>query len=119
MSWGDDRIDCFMRMENGSLQLFGGAHWKDRTLHRIERVERRGGHRFDFPVGDFETRRVNFTFRYVPEEHIVPYAQLSERAREDVAGYIRTLAQSSVFYARELASLADQINPLSGPGTLE
>lgn len=89
-------------LRDGSLQLFGGDRWKERALHRVTRVERSGRHRFEFAVSDFQTRRVNFTFRYVPEEHIVPYAQLSEGARKDVEGYVRTLAESSPFFAEQL-----------------
>ena len=90
-------------LENGSLQIFGGARWKELTLHRVERVERSAGHRFVFPLSDFETRRVNFTFRYVPEEHIVSYACLSEAARQDVERYVRTLSGRSAFFREELA----------------
>lgn len=90
-------------LEDGSLQIFGGERWKDRALHRVTSVKRSGAHRFDFNVSDFQTRRVNLTFRYVPEEHIVPYAELSDAARQDVAGYLRTLAQTSTFFRQELA----------------
>lgn len=88
-------------LDNGSLQVFGGERWKRRTFHRVQRVDRRAGIRFDLPVSDFETRRINFTFRYVPVEHIVPFAKLSAEARKDVEGYVATLAESSPFFARE------------------
>ena len=88
---------------DGALQLFGGEYWKERTLHCVTRVERSGGHRFQFPLSDFQTRRVNFTFRYVPEEHIVAYPDLSAQARADVREYLETLAHRSPFYAEALA----------------
>ena len=90
-------------LEDGSLQLFGGEPWKKRALHRVLRVERRGGFAFEVRVADFVTRRVNFTFRYVPEEHIVPFAALGEPAKSDVRAYVEELAKSSAFFARALS----------------
>lgn len=89
-------------LDDGGLQLFGGDKWKRRTFHRVQRVDDRDGHSFTFPVADFETRRVNFTFRYVPDEHVVPFAKLSAQAQQDVRGYMETLAKRSPFFAREL-----------------
>ena len=43
------------------------------------------------------------TLRYVPDEHVVPFAQLSPAARADVADYVSTLALASSFFAGELA----------------
>lgn len=87
-------------LEDCSLQIFGGELWKRRTFHRVQRVDRREGHCFELPVPDFETRRLNLTFRYVPDEDVVPYSALEPRARQDVAGYVQTLAESSPFFAR-------------------
>jgi alkylated DNA repair dioxygenase AlkB len=89
-------------LADGSLQLFGGDAWKKRALHRVLRVEKKGGFRFDVRVADFETRRVNFTFRYVPPEHIVPFAKLAPAARDEVRGYVAELARGSEFFARQL-----------------
>ena len=50
----------------------------------------------------FETRRVNFTFRYVPDEHVVPFKDLASDAREDVRRYVEELAAHSPFWKREL-----------------
>ena len=54
-------------------------------------------------IDGFRTRRVNFTLRYVPDEHVVPFARLSPAARSDVGEYVRTLAATSPFFAAELA----------------
>jgi len=91
-------------LDHGSLQIFGGEKWKRRTFHRVQRVDTRDGAMFPLDVTDFETRRVNFTLRYVPREHVVRYAELSERAAADVRGYIETLARGSPFFAAELAA---------------
>jgi len=55
-------------------------------------------------VPGFETRRVNFTFRWVPDEHIAPFAKLAAAAQRDVRGYVAELARGSAFFARELAA---------------
>ncbi len=76
-------------LEDGSLQLFGGSLYKDRVLHRVQRVARNP--ELDLPprIAGFRTRRINFTFRFVPDEHVVPFARLPEPARTYVAGYVR------------------------------
>jgi alkylated DNA repair dioxygenase AlkB len=93
-------------LDDGSLQVFGGARWKERTFHRVLRVDTRGG--FDLPpaMPDFRTRRVNFTFRYVPDEHVVAFRDLAPEAREDVRGYVETLAATSPFFRAELAPVS-------------
>lgn len=89
-------------LDDGSLQIFGGEQWKNRTFHRVQRVDTKAGHRFDIHVPDFQTRRINFTFRYVPDEHVQPYKSLSEPAKRDVEGYMRELARHSPFFAAAL-----------------
>jgi DNA oxidative demethylase len=91
-------------LEDRSLQIFGGPYWKDDLLHRVQRVDDK--HDLNLPpaIDGFRTRRVNFTFRYVPDEHVVPYAQLPGRARDDVRGYVTTLAAMSPFWAGALAA---------------
>ncbi len=92
--WLDDR----------SLQIFGGPLLKDRALHRVQRVDHKQRITLPPPIEGFETRRVNFTFRYVPERHIVPFAALAPSARRDVRGYVEQLAASSAFFRRALAA---------------
>jgi alkylated DNA repair dioxygenase AlkB len=90
-------------LDDGSLQIFGGARFKRELFHRVQRVDRRAGTRFDLPnVEDFETRRINFTFRYVPDEHVIPFADLPPEPREDVREYVERLAGRSEFFRREL-----------------
>jgi DNA oxidative demethylase len=91
-------------LDDGALQIFGGDQWKRQTFHRVQRVDKKEGHRFELQVPDFETRRVNFTFRFVPEAHVVRFAQLPPEAQRDVEGYVRTLAEGSPFFAGELAA---------------
>ena len=91
-------------LEDRSLQLFGGPLWKDDLLHRVQRVDDKL--HLDLPpaIEGFRTRRVNFTFRYVPDEHVVPFAALPPEARDDVRDYVATLAAGSPFFAQALAS---------------
>ncbi|MBK7072809.1 MAG: alpha-ketoglutarate-dependent dioxygenase AlkB [Myxococcales bacterium] len=92
-------------LDDGGLQAFGGRRWKDELLHRVQRVDHRRG--LDLPprIDGFRTRRVNFTFRFVPPEHVVPLARLGPVALADVRGYVETLAQTSPFFAAALATI--------------
>ena len=71
----------------------------------MQRVDHRRG--LDLPprIDGFRTRRVNFTFRFVPPEHVVPLARLGPVALADVRGYVETLAQTSPFFAAALATI--------------
>ncbi len=91
-------------LEDGSLQVFGGPRWKDELLHRVQRVDDKADLSLPPAIVGFRTRRVNFTFRYVPDEHVGRFAQLPVAARDDVRDYVATLAQHSSFFAAELAS---------------
>ncbi len=97
-----DAVQLQMWLEDSSLQLFAGDAWKRHVFHRVQRVERKGGARLGPPVEGFETRRVNFTFRHVPDEHVVRFRDLNPRAREDVRGYVEELARHSAWFAAEL-----------------
>ena len=85
-------------LDDGSLLIFAGERHKEQLFHRVQRVDRKAT---ALPPGldDFVTRRVNFTFRYVPEEHIQPLSSLSEASRADVAGYVDRLAERSAWWA--------------------
>lgn len=89
-------------LDDGSLQIFGGNRWKSQLFHRVQRVDTKSGHRFALHVNGFETRRLNFTFRYVPDEHVIPYAQLPAPSREDTQEYMAELAKYSPYFAEEL-----------------
>jgi len=91
-------------LDDNSLQIFGGPRWKDDLLHRVQRVDDKK--KLDLPpkLAGFRTRRVNFTFRYVPDEHVTPFAQLPAEARDDVRDYVSELAAHSPLFAKALAS---------------
>lgn len=110
--WLDDR----------SLQVFGGTLFKERTLHRVQRVDRRSGRELPPAIDGFRTRRVNFTFRYVPDADVVSFAELSPAARDDVREYVECLAETSSFFRRALRAEPSARSPddgrVSGSGAL-
>lgn len=86
-------------LDDGCLQVFGGPLKK--LFHRVQRVDHKAGIRLPPAIDRFETRRVNLTFRYVPEPHVVRFRDLGPDARHDVAGYVDRLAEHSEFWRRE------------------
>ncbi len=89
-------------LDDGSLQIFAGPRWKDRLLHRIQRVDDKRGLALPPALDGFRTRRVNFTFRHVPPVHVTPFARLAPRARDDVRDYVAQLAAGSPFWRAAL-----------------
>ncbi|NBT58514.1 alpha-ketoglutarate-dependent dioxygenase AlkB [bacterium] len=92
-------------LENGALQIFGGERYKSHLFHRVQRVEKKTGIQFPIKVENFKTRRINFTFRYVPEEHILPLKEFPSELLEDLLPYVRELAQHSPFFASEIKNI--------------
>ncbi len=91
-------------LDDCSLQIFGTDKFKKHLFHRVQRVDKKEGCHFPLnEIENFETRRINFTFRYVPDEHITPFRRLSEAAKEDVQHYMQQLATKSDFFNKELA----------------
>jgi DNA oxidative demethylase len=95
---GNDNEIFSQWLEDSSLQIFGGDKWKQRAFHRVQRVEDKRKENLAPQITGFQTRRINFTFRYVPEVHIKDLAQFPSELQQDVLPYIETLAQSSVFF---------------------
>lgn len=88
-------------LEDRSLQIFGGDKFKKQLFHRVQRVEDKGVVFSDLQTTDFVTRRINFTFRYVPDEHIKDFKNLPEAAQRDVRPYVRELAEKSEFWSAQ------------------
>jgi len=89
-------------LDDSSLQIFGGRAWKEKYFHRVQRVEKKSKFTFPLPVEGFETRRINFTFRYVPDEHIPHWPQLPKAIQNDVIDYMKELAQHSDYFKKLL-----------------
>ncbi|RPJ74958.1 MAG: alpha-ketoglutarate-dependent dioxygenase AlkB [Alphaproteobacteria bacterium] len=86
-----------------SLMIFGGELYKDRAFHRVQRVENKLKSPFELNVLHFETRRINFTFRYVPKEHIIEFNKLPPEFQSDVTPYMEELALHSEHFRLALA----------------
>ena len=92
-------------LDDGSLQVFGGPRWKEDTLHRVQRVDRKLGVELPPAIDGFRTRRINFTFRYVPDAHVVRFSDLGAEAQADVAPYLEELARTTAVFRGELAAV--------------
>lgn len=99
---GEDNIVFSQWLEDSSLQIFGGDRWKSKTFHRVQRVEDKKGELIGPPVEGFQTRRINFTFRYVPEEHVYPLSKMPVNQQSDIREYVETLALHSPYWKKLL-----------------
>ena len=89
-------------LEDSSLQIFGGDKFKKQLFHRVQRVEEKGILFSGMKTTDFETRRINFTFRFVPNEHIKSFKELPENLQQDIQGYVAELGEKSKFWQTQL-----------------
>jgi len=103
-SLGEDNIVYSQWLEDSSLQIFGGDKWKTKTFHRVQRVENKRKEKLGPHINGFNTRRINFTFRYVPEEHIYPLDQIPLPQRQDISPYLETLAQHSAYFKKLIST---------------
>ena len=85
-------------LEDCSLQVFGGERYKNQLFHRVQRVENKLKSDFQFHTTRYETRRVNLTFRYVPDEHIIDLEKLPRNLASDIQGYVQELSHHSEFW---------------------
>ena len=89
-------------LEDSSLQLFGGDKFKKQLFHRVQRVEEKGTLFTGLNTTHFETRRINFTFRYVPVEHVRPFLKFPAHLQDDVRAYVAELAAKSTYWRDQL-----------------
>lgn len=87
-------------LEDSSLLIFAGKLFKDELFHRVQRVENKRKENFELQLENFQTRRINFTFRYVPIEHIENFEDFPESAKEDIIPYIKKLAENSEYFKK-------------------
>ena len=97
---GDENIVYSQWLEDSSLQIFGGDKWKQKVFHRVQRVEDKRKETIGPKIENFQTRRINFTFRYVPDEHIYPLDKLPAPQKSDIKPYLETLAQHSAYFKK-------------------
>lgn len=89
-------------LEDSCLQIFGSDKFKKQLFHRVQRVEDKGILFKNLNTTNFETRRINFTFRYVPVEHVKDFKSLPENLRNDVRDYVKELSDKSDFWKHSL-----------------
>lgn len=90
-------------LEDSDLQIFAGEKFKKNLFHRVQRVDRKLNPDFsEYHTGNFEVRRINLTFRYVPEEHIYKFYDLPNEKKQDIEDYIQKLAEHSTHWAHVL-----------------
>lgn len=101
---GEDNAIFSQWLEDSSLQIFSGEKWKERTFHRVQRVEDKRKEKLGPEIPNFSTRRINFTFRYVPDEHIYDLSKLPAPHREDITPYLQELAKHSSYFQRLISA---------------
>ncbi len=95
---GDDNIIYSQWLEDSSLQIFGGDKWKSKVFHRVQRVEDKKKELIGSAIENFQTRRINFTFRYVPEEHVFALKDMPRPQQNDIKAYVKTLGRHSNYW---------------------
>lgn len=87
-------------LEDSALQVFAGDRFKKQLFHRVQRVEDKRKEKFSNPWPNYETRRLNLTFRYVPRDHVQPLHRFPKTLQQDVKPWVQALAPHSVFFAK-------------------
>jgi hypothetical protein len=90
-------------LADNTLQIFAGTKYKDLYFHRVQRVEKNKSQPLPpLNILDFETRRINLTFRFVPPNHIQKIHEFPQHLKEDINPYVRTLSESSTYWKKQL-----------------
>lgn len=104
---GSSKVMQEQWLDDGSLLIFGGHRLKNKLFHRVQRVDRKNQWALRYEhLQDFETRRVNFTFRYVPDKHVYSLNELPLDKRECIDEYVKLLAKHRTFWKEEMDSLS-------------
>jgi hypothetical protein len=86
-------------LEDNSLFIFSGDKFKNRLFHRVQRVDRKSPVSLVCKIPNYETRRINLTFRYVPENYWVNFSELPDNLKKEVTPYVDELSKHSSFFA--------------------
>lgn len=87
-----------MWLNDGSLLIFWSKRFKEELFHRVQRVENKIGKNFNDHLDDYETRRINLTFRYVPDQYIHPLSEIPKEKVDDIKTYLEELAKHSSYF---------------------
>ncbi|MDP1824379.1 MAG: alpha-ketoglutarate-dependent dioxygenase AlkB [Archangium sp.] len=89
-------------LQDRSVVLFSGPHFKDHLYHRVTRVLHGDTPAMPRVLEGFKLMRVSVSFRSVPEAHIKALREFSAPAQAQVRGYVEQLAESSAHFRAEL-----------------
>lgn len=87
-------------LTNNSLLVFWGKKFKDDLFHRVQRVQDTGQYVFEDYLDEYQTRRINLTFRYVPQKDILPYSTFPKEKKEDIKNYVQNISKNSIFFKK-------------------
>ena len=105
--------DLALWLQDRSVVVLSGAHYKDYLYHRVTRVAHGKHPVMPAVLGDFRLRRVSVSFRFVPEGRIKTLAEFSEPARSRIEPLVEQLAKSSQHFAAQLRTVR---GPSTGSG---
>ena len=86
-----------------SVTVLSGPEFKDRLYHRVSEVRHGRQPAIGSQLPGFEVRRVSVSFRYVPEELISDFSDLSASSGAQVRDYVEELAKHSPHFRQQLA----------------
>ncbi|KIG17445.1 hypothetical protein DB30_03146 [Enhygromyxa salina] len=86
-----------------SVTILSGPEFKDRLYHRITEVRHGRQPVIGCQLEGFEARRVSVSFRTVPQELILDFAELSAASRDMVRDYVQQLARGSAHFDEQLS----------------
>jgi alkylated DNA repair protein (DNA oxidative demethylase) len=92
-------------LRHRSVVVLSGPVYKDQLYHRITRVRYGQDPVLSSRLEDFEVRRINVSFRHVPERYIQDLSELSDEARAIAQPYVEQLAEHSAHYRAQLAAV--------------
>ena len=87
-----------------SVSILSGPEFKDRLYHRVSQVRTGELPIMSTSLPQFDLRRVSVSFRHVPEELIVDFADLPNERREKVRAYVASLGEKSTHFREQLLS---------------
>ena len=92
-------------LDDASLLIFWGDKFKDELFHRVQRVEDKKNKQFEDHLTNYRTRRINLTFRYVPDEDILDYKDFPAERIRDTKGYVEVLSKTSDYWKNVLSGI--------------
>lgn len=93
-------------LADNTLQVFAGPRYKEQLFHRVQRVEKKQPPKLpDIEISNFRTRRLNLTFRFVPDRHIKKISQFPTPLQKDLSPYLARLAMTSAYWKEQYSGL--------------